>query len=314
MDAIEISGLVKKYGEVTALDGLTFEVPKGSIFGFLGPNGAGKTTTTRILVGLSRPTAGRVSVLGFDSVTDAKSMKRYVGYLPESPAFYDWMRAGEYLSFIAESFGLRGQQLKRKIADLLDASGLSGAAKQKIGTFSRGMKQRLGIAQAFANDPEILILDEPTSALDPIGRKEVLDLIESLSKRKTVFFSTHILGDVERVCDSVAIIDGGRLIVQGELERLKKTYARPSFLIEVDADASLLADKLRSASWASAVQVEGGAVTVDVSDIRAAQLELAGIVWRAGLPIRKIEFKEIALEDIFVDAVEDKASAITSRP
>lgn len=304
MNAIEISGLVKKYGDVTALDGLTFNVPKGSAFGFLGPNGAGKTTTTRILVGLAQPNAGRVSILGRDAAAETKLIKRSLGYLPESPALYDWMRAGEYLSFVGEAFGLRGHELRRRVADLLDASGLSDAAKRKIGTFSRGMKQRLGIAQAFVNDPVVLILDEPTSALDPIGRKEVLDLIESLSEKKTVFFSTHILGDVERVCDSVAIIDKGKLIVEGELEELKKTYARPTFLIELDADASSLAERLKSAPWASAVQVEGGTVTVDVSDVRSAQAELASIVGATGLPFRRIELKEIALEDIFIDAVD----------
>lgn len=304
MNAIEISGLVKKYEEVTALDGLTFKVPKGSVFGFLGPNGAGKTTTTRILVGLAKPNAGHVGILGRDAVAEAKLIKRSLGYLPESPAFYDWMRAGEYLSFVGEAFGLGGHELRRKVADLLDASGLSDAAKRKIGTFSRGMKQRLGIAQAFVNDPDVLILDEPTSALDPIGRKEVLDLIESLSEKKTVFFSTHILGDVERVCDSVAIIDKGRLIVEGELEELKKTYARPTFIVELDADASPLAEKLRSAPWVLDVQAESGTVVVDVSDVRSAQAELASIVGATGLPLRRIELKEMALEDIFIDAVD----------
>lgn len=304
MAAIEIKGLTKKFGDFKALNGLDIEVPRGSVFGFLGPNGAGKTTTTRILAGLSRASGGSVRVLGRDAFREADEFKGLMGYLPDVPAFYDWMRAGEYLSFVGELFGLGGAELKRRVAELLDAAGLV-TVDRKIGGFSRGMKQRLGIAQAFVNDPEILLLDEPTSALDPIGRKEVLDMIESLSEKKTVFFSTHILADVERVCDAVAIIDKGKLLVEGTLEELKNTYSRPVFSIELDADGTPLADMLASAPWVSSIDVDGPVLTVEVSSVRAAQTELVGIVARSGLPIRKMELKETTLEDIFVDAVEE---------
>ncbi|MCL5290912.1 MAG: ABC transporter ATP-binding protein [Actinobacteria bacterium] len=312
MNAIEVRNLTKNFGDFKALDGLDIDVPEGAVFGFLGPNGAGKTTTTRILVGLAHPTSGRIKILGRDGIGEPASIKRSIGYLPDVPAFYEWMKAGEYLAFAGEMFGLRGADLKSRVAALLDAAGLA-EIDRKIGGFSRGMKQRLGIAQAFVNNPDVLFLDEPTSALDPIGRKEVLDMIDSLSEKKTVFFSTHILADVERVCDSVAIIDRGRLVIQGDLESIKQNYTRPTFSIELDADAAPLAEKLRGVPWVSSVASDGGLLTIDVSDIKSAQMELAGVVAGAGLPVRKLELKEIALEDIFVDLVEERNGKQTEK-
>ena len=214
MTAIEVKNLVKTYGSVHALDGLDLEVPAGSIFGFLGPNGAGKTTTLRILAGLAKPTSGSVTIGGVAMKKTAPKPSDKVGYLPEEPAFYPWMTPVEFLHYAGEIFGIRKSQLNEKTEKLLALTGLSEVKKRKIGGFSRGMRQRLGIAQALVNDPEILLLDEPVSALDPSGRKEVLELIESLAKRCTVVMSSHILADVEKVCDTVAIIDRGKRLVQ----------------------------------------------------------------------------------------------------
>lgn len=307
MNAIEIVRLVKDYGNFRALDDLSINVPQGKIFGFLGPNGAGKTTATRILAGLAHPTSGSVNILGHDATKDSIAIKRLIGYLPDVPAFYEWMRADEYLIFIGEIFGLRGVKLKNWVADLLEVAGLSGI-KKRIGEFSRGMKQRLGMAQTFINNPDVLLLDEPTSALDPIGRKEVLDMIKSLSERKTVFFSTHILTDVERVCDLVAIIDRGRLIIQGDLEQIKEKYAKPTFVIEIDDDAGILSEKLRRTPWVSSVKVDRGSILIDVSDVKTAQVELSGIISECGLPLRKLELKESSLEEIFVGLVNAQKS------
>ncbi|MHB0976810.1 MAG: ABC transporter ATP-binding protein [Candidatus Aquicultorales bacterium] len=311
MPAIKIDGLVKQYGDFRALDGFDLEVPRGAIFGFLGPNGAGKTTTTRILVGLSKPTNGSIELLGSDYSKNPGELRSRIGYLPDVPAFYEWMSARDYLMFIGEIFAIERRTLKRRVGELLEAAGL-GAVDRRVGGFSRGMKQRLGIAQAFLNDPDVLFLDEPTSALDPIGRKEVLDMIESLAERKTVFFSTHILGDVERVCDRVAIIHKGVILAEGDLEELRGRYTRPTFTIELDTDPAPLMSALDSVPWVSRIDRDGAVLTLDVSEIAKAQIELPGIVASLHAPVRRMELKEATLEDIFVDIVEEKAVGIVA--
>lgn len=313
MNAIEIRGLAKTYGTFKALDGLDINVRQGAVFGFIGPNGAGKTTTTRILVGLAHATGGSIKILGHDALNDPASVKRLMGYVPDVPAFYEWMTAADYLIFIGELFGLRGRELNKRVGELIDVAGLTGI-RRPVGGFSRGMKQRLGIAQAFINNPDILFLDEPTSALDPIGRKEVLDMIESLSTKKTVFFSTHILADVERVCDSVAIINKGRIIAQGGLEELKNNYARPVFTIEVDTGVDPLVAKLVSIPWIDSVSTDEQRVLVHVSDVRLAQTELLGIISELRIPVRLFELKETSLEDIFIDLVKDRNTAVQPIP
>ena len=195
------------------------------MFGFLGPNGAGKTTTLRILAGLARPTGGRASVLGHDVTRDAEPSTP-LGYLPDVPGFYKWMTAPSTCSSPAELFGLRRRALAAH----------QGTARPRrprrrddpIGGYSRGMKQRLGVAQALINAPRLLLLDEPTSALDPIGRREILEMIAALAGRTTVFFSTHILADVERVCDTVAILDKGRVVAQAGIDELRRATAAPT--------------------------------------------------------------------------------------
>ncbi|MCL4499612.1 MAG: ABC transporter ATP-binding protein, partial [Chloroflexi bacterium] len=178
--------------------------------------------------------------------------------------------------------------------------GVTGV-KPKVGGYSRGMKQRLGIAQAFINNPVVLFMDEPTSALDPIGRKEVLDMIESLSEKKTVFFSTHILADVERVCDRVAIVKQGTLVAEGKLSELKEAYTRPLFEIVVDRGSDVLASSLKDIPWMRSVEVRNNEVVAEVSDVSEAQLKLPAAVAATGLPLRRLELKEITLEEIFVD-------------
>ena len=196
--AIRTAGLAKAYGDKRALDGVDLTVDEGSIFGFLGPNGAGKTTMLRLITGLARPTSGKVEVLGHDVATAGNAVRAEIGFLPDVPGFYEWMTAEDFLRFAGRLFGLGGPALDERVAMLLDLAGLTGVTT-RIGGYSRGMKQRLGVAQALVNAPRLLLLDEPTSALDPMGRKDLLEMIASLRGRTTVFFSTHILGDVERV-------------------------------------------------------------------------------------------------------------------
>ncbi len=228
MKAIEIQDLTKDFHvgfwrkrPVRALDGLTLSVESGEIFGFLGPNGAGKTTTLKLLMNLIRPTGGSARILA--EPVERVAMRKRIGYLPENPYFYDYLTAEELLTYIGTLFRISKQELGRKVSQLLEKVGLSDARKIQLRKFSKGMVQRLGIAQAIINDPEVVFLDEPMSGLDPLGRREVRQVIASLRSRGvTVFFSSHILPDVETLCDRVAILNKGRLIEVGALNDILK--------------------------------------------------------------------------------------------
>ncbi len=234
MVAVRTEELHKVFGEFTALDGLNLSVEEGTIFGFLGPNGAGKTTTIRILTGLAHSTSGKAWVMGKEVTSNGRDISRQIGFLPEEPAFYKWMTPPEFLDYVGRIFGLPATERSTRIKELLVVAGLEEAAKRKIGGFSRGMRQRLALAQALMNRPKVLFLDEPASALDPLGRKEVLDFIEQLRGQCTVFMSTHILADVERVCDTVGIINRGKLVTEAPREELLAQYAVPALEVEVD--------------------------------------------------------------------------------
>lgn len=301
--AIEITGLTKVYGEKRALDGVDLEVPVGSVFGFLGPNGAGKTTTLRILTGLAHATDGTARVFGRDVVTATNDVRSDIGFLPDVPGYYEWMTAPEFLRFAGSLFGLGGSVLEERVKALLDLAGLAGVTT-KVGGYSRGMKQRLGVAQALVNAPKLLMLDEPTSALDPIGRKEVLDMIASLGGRTTVFFSTHILSDVERVCDQVAILHEGRVVTQAPIAELKARYATSRIVVGVTGDADAFAARLAGEQWASDVaRKENGFVEITVTDLDLARRAVPALVADAGAGLTRFETGEVSLEDVFVELV-----------
>jgi ABC-2 type transport system ATP-binding protein len=300
--AIETVGLTKTYGQVRAVDGLDLVVDEGSVFGFLGPNGAGKTTTVRLLTGLSHPTSGAVRVLG-SGVRAGDIVGTGMGYLPDVPGFYDWMTGSEFLRFAGSLFGIAKPQLQSRLEMLLDLAGLVDV-KTRIGGYSRGMKQRLGIAQALINAPRLLILDEPTSALDPIGRKDVLDMLASLRGRSTVFFSTHILADVDRVCDTVAILDRGRLVLQAPMPDLKTRYRSHKLVLEVTDGGDALAAEVAAQPWAAAVaRAPNGGIEVTVSDMTLAQREIPAMVAARGLGLSRLEAGEVQLEEVFVELV-----------
>ncbi len=209
--AVETRGLTKRYGDVLALDRLDLVVPEGSVFGFLGPNGAGKTTTLRLLTGLGHPTGGSASVAGIPVERGGLALAGRIGYLDQDPRFYAWMTGRELLELAGRAYGMAGAQLRSRVDETLATVGLTDAARRRIGGYSGGMRQRLGIGQAMLPRPRVLFLDEPVSALDPEGRRDTLELIGRLRGESTVFMSTHILTDVERICDRVAILDRGRL-------------------------------------------------------------------------------------------------------
>ena len=301
--AIEIRGLTKVYGTSRALDGVDLRVPAGSVFGFLGPNGAGKTTTLRILTGLARPTAGEARVLGHDVVSATGAVRAEVGFLPDVPGFYSWMTAPEFLRFAGRLFSIERDVLDGRVEVLLDLAGLTGVAT-KIGGYSRGMKQRLGVAQALINAPRLLMLDEPTSALDPIGRKEVLEMIASLRGRTTVFFSTHILSDVERVCDTVAILHEGRVVTQAPIGELKARYGTSKLVLGVTDAAEELAARLRAEPWAADVALlENRTIELTVADLAEARRAVPVAVADRGVGLTRFESGEVSLEEVFVDLV-----------
>jgi len=301
--AIQTAGLTKSYGEKRALDTVNLVVPEGSIFGFLGPNGAGKTTTLRILTGLARPTSGSVQILGEDVASAGNAVRSDIGFLPDVPGFYEWMTADELLRFAGGLFGIGGSVLDERVTMLLDLAGI-GDVKTKVGEYSRGMKQRLGVAQALVNAPKLLLLDEPTSALDPMGRKEVLDMLVSLRGRTTVFFSTHILADVERVCDTVAILDRGRVVVEAPIDELKSRYGASKVVLEVTEGVDAFAESLQSRPWVTALERGGnGTIELTVSDDEAAQHEIPAMVAAARVGLKRLEAGEMGLEEVFVELV-----------
>lgn len=302
--AIEVTDLVKQFKHHRALDKLSFSVPTGSVFGFLGPNGAGKTTTIRILLGLARADAGSANVLGADALANTQQVAAQVGFLPDVPSFYPWMRASEYLGFCASLFKLDRTTTTRRVGLLLELAGLSGV-RIPIGGYSRGMKQRLGVAQAMINAPRLLILDEPTSALDPMGRHEVLSLISALRGRTTVFFSTHILSDVERVCDQVAVLASGRVVAADSTRALRARYGGTQKLrVELAQTRAMFPEALTGEGWLTgSTRTEDGAWLLDITDLTAAQRRVPQIVAANGWGLRRFEAQEASLEDVFVQLV-----------
>jgi ABC-2 type transport system ATP-binding protein len=224
-NAITMEGLTKHFPGVQALTDLTLEVPAGSIYGFLGPNGAGKTTALRMLAGLSRPTRGTAAVAGIPIEAGA-AYRQVVGYLAQEPRYYPWMSGRETISFVGDLYPRWSRPDSKRVDEMIDLVGLGDAADRKVGTYSGGMRQRLGIAQALVARPAVLLLDEPVSSLDPIGRREVLELMQRTKSEATIFYSTHILEDVERISDYVAILDHGRLVRAQPTAELLASFTR----------------------------------------------------------------------------------------
>lgn len=239
MNILELKQVSKNFGTKKVLNKLNLTVPTGSIFGFVGENGAGKTTTMKMILGLEEKSSGEIFIKGKPVHFGDNQTNHLTGYLPDVPEFYNYMSGKEYLNFCGEITGLSKAQLRQKIPEILSLVGLADD-KKKIKGYSRGMKQRLGIAQALLNDPELLICDEPTSALDPSGRNDFLKMLATLKGRTTILFSTHILSDVERICDYVGILDQGELVVSGRLNELKEHYAKDQIEIEFYGEAELI--------------------------------------------------------------------------
>jgi ABC-2 type transport system ATP-binding protein len=256
------------------LDDVSFEVSKGSIFGFIGANGAGKTTTMKLILGLLAPDGGDIYVCGEKVRFGSSETNRHIGYLPDVPEYYNYLRPREYLKLCGEITGMPAKFIKSRSDELLQLVGLT--TNKKIGGFSQGMKQRLGVAQALLNEPKLLICDEPTSALDPVGRKDILDILCEIKGETTVVFSTHILSDVERICDSVAVLGKGKIVLNGSLSELKALHsdsdATINFASKADREKFLALPDIHT--HYSLVAQSGTGVTVSAASVESLLMEV----------------------------------------
>ena len=306
---IETQGLSKSYGAVEALKALELRVPKHSIFGFLGPNGAGKTTTMKLLLGLIRPTSGSGTVFGHDIVRESIEIRSRIGYLLQQPRFIPGMSARETLRFTARFFYAGPEdKIEARVAEMLELVGLQDKADRPVGGFSGGERQRLGLAQAQVNEPDLLILDEPAAALDPIGRLDVLRVMERLRERSTIFYSTHILDDVQQVSDTVAILNHGELVAQGPIERLLAGSDRPVYTVALRGAGEATRARIAELPWVANLDVSsrnGAAIwQVSVSDEDAAEAELLRrVLADEQVTVTEFSRKRYELEEIFMDIV-----------
>lgn len=297
MDALTIRGLQKRFGDREVLRDVSLTVPEHSVFGFIGKNGAGKTTTMKLVLGLLEADAGEILVAGERVRYGAAATNRYLGYLPDVPEFYPMMTCREYLTLCGRISGIERGQLKRRTEELLELVGLDGET-HRIRGFSRGMKQRLGIAQALLSRPRLLICDEPTSALDPVGRKEILDILLAVREQTTVLFSTHLLTDVERICTDVAILQDGAVAVQGDLAALRGAHGSPKYVVEVTHPAD--AERIQAAFPAC---VRAGETRLELPGEAEDVFPVLRFVTEQRITLIRLERREPTLESLFLEVV-----------
>jgi ABC-2 type transport system ATP-binding protein len=299
MALLKASDLVKKFGNTNAVKGINFHIEEGRCVSLLGPNGAGKTTTLKMLSGLLEPTSGSIDFNG----EKAEDLRQFIGYLPQYPAFYNWMSGKEFLIFAGQLAKLNRKEAEKRSEELLERVGLTNAKKRKIGGYSGGMKQRLGLAQALIHRPKLLILDEPVSALDPLGRREVLDMMREIKEETTILFSTHVLHDAEEISDDILIMHAGEIAISGSLESVMEEYRQPILQIEFESQATDWLKSITSYSFVSEVNVQGNKTSIVLKDmVNGKQTLLKDIVDRK-LPIRKFEISQTTLEDLFLKVV-----------
>ena len=307
MNVLEISGLEKRFGEKQVLRGVELTVPEKKVYGFVGRNGAGKTTTMKITLGLLEADAGTVKVCGESAHYGNTKTNRFIGYLPDVPEYYSFMTPMEYLKFCGEITGLPAKEIKTRSEEMLRLVGL-GEEKRRIKGFSRGMKQRLGIAQALLGRPKLLICDEPTSALDPLGRKEILDVLVAAKEETTILFSTHVLSDVEHICDEMALLNDGKIVMQGSIEDVKKK--RRSNAMEIELEKASDAEEMLRVFGKGQQNKEPQMLTVLrpgtlLLGEPSMQPEILRYMADHEIAFARMEKREATLEDIFLEAIKE---------
>ncbi|MFZ0532805.1 MAG: ABC transporter ATP-binding protein [Anaerolineales bacterium] len=306
---IETHNLSKSYKNIQALNSLDLKVHQNSIFGFLGPNGAGKTTTIKLMLGLTRPTAGTATIFGMDSVTHSVDIRSRIGYLPQEPHFYEYMTARQTLRFTAEFF-FKGPKkaIDDRVDEMLELVDLTSKADRPIKTFSGGERQRLGIAQAQVNYPDLLILDEPAASLDPLGRRDVLEVMSKLRKYATIFYSTHILDDVQRVSDTVVILNKGELVAQGPIEELLAGSEGVIYIVHLKGEVESALQTVQPQPWVGAIKTSQHNAEsiwqVSVTDPEAAEVQLLKMLVNGPVVVTEFRRKQYELEDVFMQVVE----------
>lgn len=313
MKIIKCANLSKAYGKekYLALDNLNLEIEKNSIFGFLGPNGAGKTTTLKLLTGLMKPTKGEVWI-NDNLISENKEISKKIAYLSQSPYYYNWMNANQLLMFVASLFNYSKKESQMKIDQLLELCGLTEHKYRKIGSYSGGMIQRLGIAQALINEPDVLFLDEPVSDMDPLGRKEILDFIKQLKDSTTIFMSSHILEDVERVCDSVGIINKGKLIKVSKTNDLKKEFMNKGGFISFELATNK--DFEQTKTWLNQsinkdYNLNGNKIIVSQENFNIIRNDFFNMISTNSINLESFQTRKPSLEDIFISIIGDDNNA-----
>ena len=305
MNILSIESLSKNFGKQNVISDLTFSVEEGTVYGFLGQNGAGKTTTMKMILGLLKPTSGDILVCGETVKYGETKTNRNIGFLPDVPEFYNYMNAYEYLKLCGDITGLKKKIISERSQELLSLVGLE-KEKKRIGGFSRGMKQRLGIAQALLNEPKLLICDEPTSALDPIGRKEILDILLSIKGKTTILFSTHILADVERICDHVAVLHKGKIVLNGTLSELKHSQRQDRLIIEFSqtSDMQKFLSNSSTLELVKDIDETNGTVTIKSNKIDNTKEIIFNIFAFEKVYPKRVEVLEPTLESLFIEVVK----------
>ncbi|MDF2871843.1 MAG: transporter ATP-binding protein [Anaerocolumna sp.] len=304
MAVLKLNNVSKQFGDIKVINDLSFEVPEHSVFGFIGKNGAGKTTTMKMILGFYKPDAGDILVCGEKVSYGNTKTNRYIGYLPDVPEFYGYMTPREYLKLCGEVTGLKRDTLRIRSDELLELVGLQNVNK-KIRNFSRGMKQRLGIAQALLNEPKLLICDEPTSALDPVGRMEILNILSLAKERTTILFSTHILSDVERICDNIGILNDGTLALEGSTADIRNSYRTDTVRLEIGQQYSAIktAEGLRGISGITNIRQDNQIIELEVTDTEEAGARILSFLLKENIQIIRYEITEPSLENIFMKVI-----------
>jgi len=313
MNVIETENLTKIFGrKLIAVNNVNLSVKEASIYGFLGPNAAGKTTTIRLLLGLIKPSAGNIKIFDEEMTFNSSHLRRRIGYLPTNPKFPPKMTPIKYLNFIGKIFCLGNDVRTPRLSKLIRAVDLLPAASREIKGFSTGMTTRLGIAAALMNDPELLILDEPTAGLDPSGRKSTLELIKELGREKTIFLSSHILSDIDRICTHIGVINQGKIIFSGPIKDMKKLIRSNSIQLEVDGDMDTFCGKLKSIEEIASFERRGGySLQIDFYpsvSISKVIIDLMKLVSACKLELLSVNTTTSQIEDAFLKLVEEEES------
>ena len=303
MEALKIENLHKSFGKNTIINGLSMSIPENTIFGFLGKNGAGKTTTMKMILGFLKKDEGSIKVFGEEVSYGQSKTNKFIGYLPDVPEFYGYMTAKEYLNLCGAITGLSKNEIKNKSEELLELVGLRDVNK-RISGYSRGMKQRLGIAQALLNSPKLLICDEPTSALDPLGRKEILDIILKIKDITTVIFSTHILSDVEAICDHVVVLDKGKNVLEGSIDQLKNIKRKNTIKIRFKSDKELKAFKSLDKFSNLLTNEKGDTLYLIDEENQLKDIDILYELYKLNIFPVELKIEEPTLENIFMEVTK----------